>query len=565
MTDRIVELLSGYKAEAEWARRSGPNARDATWEENWDLYWGRYDFSDKADWQSKQVMPEASVNVDRWAASLREALKAAGEWFSVEVYGDREQDLAPHIRKLMDYLLCRCGRGPTGQVIGFDAVFEDLMKSGAISALGAAVTWKGYVAVEAVDARTLWVDHTGRGLYRIRRVEIDKHALIELADLEADGEPLYDRDAIMSLTAFLDEQREAEKTRSSGTASESRQAARTPIVLDEYLATVVDGDEVVEDGLFVVANERWLIRGPEKNPFWHNKDWVVFTPMITVPFSIYGRSYVESWSSVAWAFIDLTNMILDGVMTSTLNAFAASPSMLEDPTELDEGVHANKVFQLAEGVAPRDFMREIELGNLPPESIRVWEALKREIREGAMQSEIALGQMAQGEKSATEIAQSSQNSAGIIKSIAETIEQRLLEPVLDLVFKTALQHLDFASMERELGETARVFAGREQEIVENVSFKVRGISGLISRGQNLKNLLSALQVIGGNELLMQAFVQKYDAGKTMDEILRMSGVEADKLQVSGREARIASMFQQPQQAPQGSPPAISGNALSEVG
>src|SRR5690242_7401989 len=60
----IVNILTTYKEEAKNARLGGMNPRDAKWEENLNLYWNRYDFSQKADWQSKEIMPEVPAYVD---------------------------------------------------------------------------------------------------------------------------------------------------------------------------------------------------------------------------------------------------------------------------------------------------------------------------------------------------------------------------------------------------------------------------------------------------------------------------------------------------------------------
>ncbi len=41
----IVDILNGYRLEADLARRSGPNGRDAVWKANVELYWNQFDFS----------------------------------------------------------------------------------------------------------------------------------------------------------------------------------------------------------------------------------------------------------------------------------------------------------------------------------------------------------------------------------------------------------------------------------------------------------------------------------------------------------------------------------------
>ena len=554
---RIVSLLEGYKQEAQDARRSGPNGRDDVWESNWDLYWGRMDYADKADWQSTEVMPEAPQFVDRWAAAMREALTQRQDWYVVEDPTDTEGDLVPHVQRFVDMLLAHAGKTPDGHTTGFETVFEDLMKLGAIMATSATVTWQagqgpggGHVAVEATDPRNVWIDHTGRGLYRLRSYELDKHELMRRArQVDANGVPLYRPEAVAELERQERFEFREQGETSSGHAQETS-SRRKPVALDEWLVTLVDedGSTLAENSLIVVANDRVIVRGPEPNPFWHGMDWVVLAPMISVPFSVYGRSYMEDWSSVARSFIEMTNLILDGTFTSAMNAYAMSPQMLEDPTQLTEGVTPNQVFLLEDGRAPQDFMRELDLGSLPPEAVRVWEGLKQEMREGAKLSEIALGQVPpKGDITATEVSAVQQSSSSLVRSMARTIESRLLEPVLDMIWQTGLQHVDFSDprVQRELGpETAQMLLSRRQEFRDrDVRFQVRGISALVDRQQKLQNMLAAINTIGSSDVLLQEFSRKFDFGRVLDHLMTLYGIDTLQLEPTERERRLREVVQ----------------------
>lgn len=573
----ILHILQAYKEEAKHARKEGPNGRDDVWEANWDLYWGRMDYSEKADWQSQEVMPEAPQFVDRWASAMREALNQPGEFFTVHDPTDQEEDLTPHIKRFINVLLTNAGRTPDGHPAQFDTVFEDLMKLGALMAMSATVTWRrgngpggGQVAVEPTDPRSVWVDHTGRGLYRLRSYEIDKHELDRRArQTDANGQPIYNPEAIEDLKAMEDEDRREEREGSTG-HSQDQTSPREPVQIDEWLATVVNnaGEILAENSLIVVANERAIIRGPEPNPFWHNRDWVVFAPMVTVPLSVYGRSYMEDWASVARSFIEMTNLILDGTYTSSMNAFALAPEMLENPTQAQEGVTPNKTFVLEEGHAARDFLDSIELGRLPPEAIQVWQGLKQEMREGAKLSEIALGQVPpKGDITATEVQSVTQAGSSIVRSMARTTETRMLEPVLELIWQTGLQHVDFSEpkIQQELGEdTARMLETRRQEFQQrNIHFEVRGISSLVARQEKQQNLMGALQTISSSEILLREFSKKFDFGRLMDELMRLHGVDTLSLQPTERERRLREIAEQLQRAQEGGEETTSGQVGSE--
>lgn len=561
--EELVQVLRGYADEGEQGRLAGDNPRDAIWTANWDRYWGRYYNADKAAWQSQHVMPEASQFVDRWAAAMREALDRTSDWFTVmDATGDVSQ-LNIIITKVMKVLLSRCARTVDGHVADFSSVFEDQMKMGAIMACCASVTWEddleapdGWPRVNTVDPREVHFDPKGRNLYRRRIYEMDHFELMQLArdyDEELD-ESIYDIDEILGLMAEEDEKlRNNKETASGSSQGQAGPDGRKPIKMEEFLATLVmpDGKVVASDALCIIANDTWLIRGPEQNPFWHQRDWIVFCPMVSVPLSTYGRTYMEEWADVADAFIELTNLILDGVYTSTIKAFIANPEMLDDPTQLDEGISPNKIFKSSEDMQDlQRFIAEIDLGTLPTEAITVWTALKNELREGAKLSEIALGQMAPNSRTtATEIQMSSQSGSSMIRSMARTIETRFVERLLTLVWKTSLQYMDFTTIQNAIGvETAQMLNERREEFLEaSLTFQVRGISGIVDRQQKLQNILQALQVIGQNQFLAQELLTRLSPKRLVEALMTLFGLDIQQFEPTEQEKIIATMEGQAEQ------------------
>lgn len=586
---RLATILQSYKQEAEEHRKSGVGARDAVWDSNVKLYWG--DFKDqhngKVGWQSKEVLPEIPMFVDRWAASMREAINRVGEFFEVEVPGDKNNSVAPHIKKFIEYILSKSGRNQSNHPVDFSATFEEILKLSAMMTGTASVTWKqakgeaGYVAIEAVDPRNVWFDAKGRGLYRIRNFEMDKHELVALAkQKDKGGKDIWNVDQIKQLTAATDVDHAENKKTISGTDTETTISSRKTIQLDEYYCTVLDdeGEVLHVDALIVVANGQYIVRGPEKNPFAHGQDWIVSSPAITVPLSTYGKSYMENWSQIAVAFNEMTNLILDGVFTSTMNAFGVIPEALSDATQLDEGVWPNKVYKFEEGTKISDVFTEIKLGKLPPESLQVWQGLKAELREGAAFNELSLGQVPpKGDITATEINASQQGSAVTTRSIARTIETGLVAPILNLAFMTGLQHLSKEDEGAKLymGEdTFNMLLSRKQEFLDKkIVVTVGGISALIERSEKLKAFLRTIEIISQQELLLKHFTQKYDMGKVLDELTRLTGIDLTRIVPTERERQVAQIAQRDQQknealrdsqANQSSPAEAANQLTSEI-
>lgn len=547
----MVMALQGYWNESDTNRKSGLNPREDKWRMNLNLYWNRYDFSKKAQWQSRETMPEVPAFVDRFAAAMKEALIALPEGFyNVIDPADEERDLAQAVQNVTDVLLTRVGRTSSGQIIPFSSVFEEQCKMGAIMAMAGAVTWKndvpeGRVAIEPVDPRFVWLDHTGRNMYRVRRIEIDRHELqAMMKQKDKKGNSIWKLGNMESLINSLTLYDMVYKAEMAGHGVFSS-SPRAPITLDEYIATVVDnkGEVIADRSLCVVANQKFLIRGPEKNPFWHGSDWLVYTPLVPTPLSVYGRTYMEDFASIATAFTELTNLLLDAAFASSLNAWALVPGALINPEQVASGVTPNKVFLLEDGFDAKQFAQKLELGTLSNEGIQMWEMLKNELTEASGTNEIGLGQFApKSRTSATEVNATQQNSSAIIRSVAQTVETRWLDPTLDLVWKTGLQHIKPSSrvMRSALGDDMwnAVYSNRRDFIERPFTFQARGISNTIYRANQFKALMTIMQIIGSNPNLTAAFFQEVPLPKFLDKLLELSGMDFSKLKATAREQAI---------------------------
>jgi len=560
---KIVDILEGYRIEAEYARLNGSNSRDAVWLQHWDLYWNRYDFSKKAAWQSRELLPEFPQYVDRFAAAMRMALVAVERFFTITADGDDDGDLANVIRKLMIAVLRRIGRSPSGHPVDFMTVFEDAMKMGALSMCSAIVTWKengdggGYTAIDLEDPYNVWLDPTGRSLYRIRRVEMDLHEFLALSDArDGDGMALYDRSEVMDCYASTMALMMAERMRRTGTGQWSM-SNRRPVVLHEYYCTLLDneGEVLGTNVLCVVANNRYLIRGPEENPFWHGHDWLVTAPIITVPLAPYGKTYAENFATIARTFNELTNLILDAIQTSALKAFVATPENFEDPSQIEEGIYPNVVIRAAPGIQHQEILSALDMGQLPPEVFQLWQALKKELQEGAAFNEMTLGQAAPNSRtSATEINTVDSNATSYIKSIASNIEHLWLEPLLDLIWKVTIQHLNKGDtdLSNAVGDQwFQTLLKQKKEFAEyKVRFVCRGITGLLEKRQKFQQLMQFLQVIGANPVLAQYAVQEFTPQKLYAYVADLMDVELDRLKPSPREQLMQQLQGQGQQQQQ---------------
>lgn len=558
----ILTALEGYRVEAEYARLAGPNSRDMTWLQNLDLYWNRFDFSNKANWQAREILPEFPLYVDRFAAALKMALLSSATPFECHVNGDEEGDIAQVITKSMtDVILPRIGRTSTGHRCAFPIVFEEAMKYGAMMMCTTIVTARTVdgvrqVCLENVDPYNVWLDPTGRGLYRIRRLEMDLSELQALArKVDGKGIPLYkveEMKTAASTQGTMEALQRAEREKRTGT-SQWQTSNRRPVLVHEFYGTLIDasGNVIGENVLAVWANSNHLIRVPEENPFWHGRDWMIAAPVLPVPGAPYGRAYVENFATICRTLNELTNLILDAVFTSAMKAFAVIPSMLEDPSQIDEGVYPNVVFRLQDGALPQDFLKEVNLGMLPPDVMQVWQTLKQELQEGAA---FQAQQPIKSHTSALAVGNAGQQDQDLMKAIASNIEGLFLEPLLDTIWKTAIQHIDKKDVEWEAAVGQEWFQAllraKKQFAKYHVRFHFRGISALIDKGQKLQKIMQLLQVVAQNQVLSQEAQSDMSPKKLLNYLFELFEVDKDRIFYTPREKQMNQLAQQQAQQAQ---------------
>jgi hypothetical protein len=160
-----------------------------------------------------------------------------------------------------------------------------------------------------------------------------------------------------------------------------------------------------------------------------------------------------------------------------------------------------------------------------------------------------------------------QSSSSIVRSVAETVETTWLEPGLDLVWMTGMQHVGradpaiSAAMGKEMFEA--LMRRKRELITRPITFQARGISTLIQKSRQLKVLLQILQVVATSEPLLQEFLKIVDLQKLIKLLFEWSDIDLSKLQMGDRDKLIREIAEplggaQQQAQQQGSPPRQPG-------
>ena len=199
---------------------------------------------------------------------------------------------------------------------------------------------------------------------------------------------------------------------------------------------------------------------------------------------------------------------------------------------------------MQEGENPEEFLSTVDLGRFPGESIQMWQGLKGLMQEGAVLSDIDLGNIPpKSDITATEISSVQQSTSAIIRSVAATVERTLLDPVLDLVWQTALQHIDlFRPEELALAvgpEVAMALldmpaAARLKLISGPYTFKARGLTSMLDRADQVRRISSLFGLISQMPEVGQMIFTKYDMSKVPDMIIESFGFSSADLGTGAR-------------------------------
>jgi len=298
----VLNAIREAKREAEDAKRT----RMIKNRINRGAFLSEQDWSHKQTGQSTEFLPKASATTEQFSAFFKRGLVQFGDYFSVNAI--RDGVLKPW--EIKELLKCFLHKMPDGnKFVSFPVVLGDGIKNAVMESLvilkihGRKVEerdftferggpfleeeigeprvvarpdkleerinrpWK--LIIDVVRGEDYFPDPTGRNLYEIHRSERDLHEVIELAE-----QGIYDIDAVEEIKgSFTETEEERLRTREQNQNVSQPPDFRKRVVIDEYWGDILDQDGKIAHKNIVaaVANDRFLIREPEPNPFWHQE------------------------------------------------------------------------------------------------------------------------------------------------------------------------------------------------------------------------------------------------------------------------------------------------------
>lgn len=561
--------------------------------QNFDVYHGRHDFSHKLEGQSRETLNMQAMAVESTCSFFQQALIDEGDWFDIRALDPANEErlkVRPEIvHDLIQHELERAkmlrhvGLGVKSGILGalwitkvhgeykpIPAYVVNRDPSSRKARLKKVDKKSWQLRLDVVNQQHYYPDPTGAGLYEIEEMWVDYHVVCALAEGK---DAIYSKDVVDELEGYggsEDAEEELDQRRRTG-QNAAPHDYRKRIKLTEYWGNILgeDGEIIAENIVCTLANEKFLIRSPTKNPNWHQTSPYVVTPIIDLPDAVWPKALADAGTRHNIALNEIYNLMLDGGMRSVNGIAMVRPDWLEDPMELEGGIKPGTTFKVNSACPPGAKAYEVvKSGELPPDAQNMFNIQRQEFNASMLTSDIRSGIQPRRDVPATQIVETSQSITSVFKGICEQIEQNGIKAILMKSGQTIMQfsdEIEESEVRAVLGDRADSFLKltpeeRFAETVQGVKYEVYGISQHLAKAQDAQKIALAMQTIGASPTYMEAFVQEYSVSKVIAQYLKSIGINVRAIEISEAEKEMMKQQQESQ------PSAPTGpDQMSQVG
>ena len=561
--------------------------------DNYAMYQLEHDFAQKKEGQSREVLSKVRDAVESTKSFFQQALSDLDDWYRITSSDGSDGTGMPitpnEMQTVMNYMLRRCqyfshvGHMVQSGLLGSLAISEvggELVYKPkfVLHKEGRAKTYKKTVAVEddkvwelrynVIRQEDYYPDPNEGCMYKMREYMIDMHQLRALAE---GPDAIYDKDAVDKVGPWgQDDLQEFKRARETG-QNQYIPLIRPRVKITEYWGTIVDNETGVvlaENCVATLANRLHVIRKPTSNPLWHQRDPIVAAALIEVAHSPWGIALMDAGTKHNRALTELFNLMLDSAMKAIWGVNQIRTYGLDDPTQITDGIRWGMNLKVNSEITPTTKVIEPCItGDIPPAVVNMFNLLNQEVLTSMKTNDLRMGGESMRQVKATEVVASENSITNEMQGMAKNFEEKCIQPELELGCWTICQNWDLIDKEvftslfgKERGEELRHLDPQDVFVatVQGMRFEVFGISLALRRQADFRKYTTLLQVIGQSQVLIEAFLQKYDFSKLLGEILTAVDINKSKLA-----ADTADGGQKPKPAPQmpqqpGQPPAPGG-------
>lgn len=605
----VISLTQEYKKQAEDAKRD----REHQTQQNVLLYNGKQNWDHKLKGQSTEFVPMLSLAVEQITTFVKRALVDYGDWFSVDIPENSPLN-GDHIREILLSQLNSMQDIP-GTSGNFPVVLADAVKTGILHSLmilkvyGASqyrpqfqierqdevldtgattlvvpdykvsrtVKQEWHLRIDVVNPLDYYPDPTGRKLFEIHRTRKD---LWEIRALSEGDNPIYDKTVVDQIVADCEEQhRRAVEAALINQTPAPVPDFRKEIVLDEVWGSIIDdqGNRVAENMVWVVANEKYLIRKPEPNPWWHGMSPFVVCPLLRVPFSTWHRALADLAAPLNVSYNELFSLMLDGAFEAVHGVKQVRLDYVERPEDLAGGITPGMTIPVKPELPPgAKVLERIDESGVPGDALAMLNMIDRHFQTTMQVNDIRLGMLPSRSVKATEIVQAEQNLTSFFDGIIRDVETTLIEPLLYKSWAVIVQEMHDLPLRyvkhKPTKDALLKLVGFDAEeryavLMGEIGFAVRGLSGTLQRAKDFQKLMALLSAISGQPLLLQAFFENYSANKAVKLLMKWLNInpvtlELDEEERAAKAQKLAEMERLASIVGRGTPSRIEAGGAS---
>lgn len=569
---------------------------------NFNCYHLKQDWSHKQKGQSKEFLPKQAIATEQMTSFIQQALLDINKWFEVSAMDGVQNPMitADEMYKIMNRQL---------QKNNIAQFMADTIKLGVLGSLmivkvrGKRVDYAKYevgqpdginkdlsdkpllrkvkpywqLKLDLIRQEDYFPDPTG-SLYEIHRIEMDYYELVQMA---LENPDIYDMKTIQMVNGMGESDEEDQRWKKYRETNQNVTYTnyRRRVVIKEYWGNILDpvtGELLHENVVCAIANNSFLIRPPQKNPFWHQESPFVAAPILRVPHSVWGKALMDAPTMHNLSMNELYNLNLDQGMSAVFGIRQLREQWLANPEQVNDGIIPGTTLIMNSSAPPgAKVLERVDSGGLAPEAINLYNLIDREFQQSALTNDTRLGVLPSRQVKATEIVASQNAITGLFNGIVKVIEKDFIVQLLDKSWKTIAQHIDDLAVDENkalIGEQRaiqlsnyskkEIFAGT----VGKYAYSVFGLSSILNKMQDFQKLTALLQTIGTSPLMAQEFQKDYSITKFFGEVVKALDINEDKIKLTPAEQQQQAQQQQAAaQAQQQQPPTNQSEGVPGAG
>lgn len=601
----VLRYILGCRDEA---KDSKQNRMDLN-RDNYAMYQMRYDFTHKKPGQSTEVLSKTRNATEQIKSFFQQSLADLDDWWRVVPTNGTDGTtmvIRPEeIQKITNYMLNKAdyfnhvGLSVQQALLGSLAVSKvhgkmvskprfTTKKEGRGRSYAKHViateekTWK--LAFGQIRQEDYYPDDTGADekLYEIEDSLLDLHIVKQLAEGD---DAIYDKSVVDKLSPWYGDSDLQGEKRAFETGQNTPIKYRRPRVkITEFWGTIVDentGDILHENVVCTVANDTYIIRKPTPNPLWHQCSPIAAAAMIEVANTIWGIALMDAGTKHSKTLTEMFNLILDSGMKAVWGVNQIRVDALDDVSQITDGIPWGTSLKVNSSLPPGlKVMEPVITGDIPVQALNVFNLLNQETLTSMMTNDLRMGAQSSRAVKATEVVAAENSITSVFQGMAKNFEQKKIQVELELAWKTIAQNWDVIDKETFISvfgeERGTQLSNIEPQdvfvdTVNGCKFEVFGISLALRRQADFRKYTTLLQVIGSSEVLIEAFMQRYDFAKYLGEI--MTALDINKTKIENEDIKAANSMgaafqnQNPDQAAMAQPggaPGAGPNMASQV-